>query len=120
MLPSLRLILTATLTTFLVTAAIGLLASLRFAQEPLTARTDMRASIEDLPISRVSLTLPEPAPRHTAAATTKVENPAAHGRTAIRQRAPTRQSFAAPRFEQKADKANAAEPFHFFASSPSQ
>jgi hypothetical protein len=61
MLPNLRTLITATLSTFLLTAAAGLFVSLRLAQEPLTMRSDARGAFDESPINRISLSwsLPE-------------------------------------------------------------
>ena len=61
MLPNLRSLITATLSTFLLTAAAGLFVSLRLAQEPLTMRGDARATFDESPVNRISLnwSLPE-------------------------------------------------------------
>ena len=67
MLPNLRLLLTATLSTFLLTAAAGLFVSLRLAQEPFTIRSDMRATADESPVNRISLNWPLPDPERAAA-----------------------------------------------------
>ena len=67
MLPNLRLLLTATLSTFLLTAAAGLFVSLRLAQEPFTMRSDARAVADESPVNRISLNLPLPDPERAAA-----------------------------------------------------
>lgn len=60
MLPNLRLLITATLSTFLLTAAAGLFVSLRLGHEPLTMRGDARAAFDENPINRISLSWSRP------------------------------------------------------------
>jgi hypothetical protein len=67
MLPNLRVLVTATLSTFILAAAAGLFASVRLMQEPLTARTDQRGTADDIPFNRIALNWPLPEPGRTAA-----------------------------------------------------
>ena len=67
MLPNLRLLITATLSTFLLTAAAGLFVSLRLGHEPLTMRGEARAAFDENPINRISLNWPRPEQDRAAA-----------------------------------------------------
>lgn len=67
MLPNLRLLITATLSTFLLTAAAGLFVSLRLGHEPLTMRGDARAAFDENPINRISLSWSRPEQDRAAA-----------------------------------------------------
>lgn len=59
MLPDLRVVLAAVISTFICTVGVGFYASSRLLQEPLTTRTD---NPEDSPINRIALSWPEPLP----------------------------------------------------------
>ena len=67
MLPNLRLLLTATLSTFLLTAAAGLFVSLRLAQDQLSLRSDARPVPDEYPVNRISMKWPLPEPDRAAA-----------------------------------------------------
>lgn len=66
MFPDLRLLITATLSTFVVAAAVGLFASMRLVQEPLTTRNEGRI-VDESPIDRISLNWPLLEPNRAAA-----------------------------------------------------
>jgi hypothetical protein len=60
MLPDLRIVIAAVVSTFICTVGVGFYASSRLLQEPLTTRTD---NPEDSPVNRIALSWPEPLPQ---------------------------------------------------------
>ena len=60
MLPDLRVVLAAVVSTFICTVAVGFYASSRLQHEPF--RTDARGGTDDSPITRIVLSWPEPMP----------------------------------------------------------
>jgi len=68
MLPDLRLLIPATVLTFLLAAVGGLYASIRISHEPMSALADSRMAIdEQSPIMRISASWPLPEPGRSAA-----------------------------------------------------
>jgi hypothetical protein len=59
MLPDLRIVIIAVVSTFVLTAGVGFYASSRMIQES-KARTDMFAGMGDTPVNRIALSWPEP------------------------------------------------------------
>src|SRR5512134_2925646 len=57
MLPDLRIVIAAVVSTFICTVGVGFYASTRLLQEPLLARPDPH---DDTPINRIALNWPEP------------------------------------------------------------
>lgn len=66
MLPDLRLLIIATLSTFMVSVGVGLYASTRFAQDPLSVRAETHGTIEEAATSRFH-NLPTPEQSREAA-----------------------------------------------------
>ena len=62
MLPDLRIVILAVMSTFLFTVGVGFYTSSRLTNEPRTARTDTFAVLEDSPINRIALNWPAPVP----------------------------------------------------------
>ena len=62
MLPDLRIVILAVISTFLFTVGVGFYTSSRLTNEPRTARTDTFAALEDTPINRIALNWPAPVP----------------------------------------------------------
>ncbi len=60
MLPDLRVVIIAVISTFLLTVSVGFYTSSRLLNEPRKARSDSLASLEDSPINRIALNWPEP------------------------------------------------------------
>src|SRR5687767_14717028 len=60
MLPDLRVVLAAVVSTFICTVGVGFYASSRLQHEPF--RSDARGSTDDSPITRIVLSWPEPMP----------------------------------------------------------
>lgn len=58
MLPDLRIVIAAVLSTFVLTAGVGFYASSRLIQEP--KRTDSLAAMEETPVNRIALSWPAP------------------------------------------------------------
>lgn len=58
MLPDLRIVIAAVLSTFVVTAGVGFYASSRLIQEP--KRTDSLAAMDETPVNRIALSWPAP------------------------------------------------------------
>jgi hypothetical protein len=73
MLPNLRLLITATLSAFLLTAAAGLFVSLRLGHEPLTMRGDARPAFDESSINRISLSWSRPESPESAVEPAKPE-----------------------------------------------
>lgn len=68
MLPDLRLLIPATVLTFLLAAAGGLYASIRITHDPMSSLADSRMAIDDQsPIMRISASWPLPEPGRSAA-----------------------------------------------------
>jgi hypothetical protein len=59
MLPDLRIVIAAVVSTFICTVGVGFYASSRLLQEPLTTRSD---NADESPINRIALSWPEPLP----------------------------------------------------------
>jgi hypothetical protein len=59
MLPDLRVVIAAVVSTFLLTVGVGFLASSRLIHEQMTARVDPKG-LDDTPINRIALNWPEP------------------------------------------------------------
>ena len=60
MLPDLRVVTIAVISTFLLTVGVGFYTSSRLLNEPRKSRSESLASLEDSPISRIALNWPEP------------------------------------------------------------
>lgn len=60
MLPDIRVVIVAVVSTFLFTVSVGFYTSSRLLNEPRKARSDSLASLEDSPINRIALNWPEP------------------------------------------------------------
>ncbi len=60
MLPDLRVVIIAVISTFLFTVSVGFYTSSRLMNEPRKARSDSLAALEDSPINRIALNWPEP------------------------------------------------------------
>jgi hypothetical protein len=67
MFPDLRLLISATVATFFLTAMAGLYASLRITQDQIAARTEGRTVIDESPITRISAGWPLLEPSRAAA-----------------------------------------------------
>ncbi len=67
MFPDLRLLICATVATFILAAMAGLYISLRTTQDQITARAESRAALDDSPITRISAAWPLPEPGRAAA-----------------------------------------------------
>jgi hypothetical protein len=59
MLPDLRIVIAAVLSTFVLTVGVGFFASSRLIQEP-KKRTDSLAALDETPVNRIALSWPEP------------------------------------------------------------
>jgi hypothetical protein len=59
MLPDLRIVIAAVISTFVLTVGVGFYASTRMIQEP-KMRSDLLATLEETPVNRIALSWPEP------------------------------------------------------------
>jgi hypothetical protein len=62
MLPDLRIVIAAVISTFVLTVGVGFYASTRMMQEP-KKRSDLLATLEETPVNRIALSWPDPQPQ---------------------------------------------------------